>query len=379
MGIKVLHLIDSGGLYGAEKMLLGLVREQVTQGLKPMILSVGEPAIGEKPIEAEAKRLGLPVIAWNMKPGLNVSGSSKILKWALTNGYEVLHSHGFKFNVLLGSRPLRIRRIPMVATLHGYVHAKRFSKMWLYELLDRIALTFIQRIVLVGEAMKVELPFGLRKSIKVKVIPNGLDVETIREEANSQICDDIVGFIENHSPIVLGVGRLSKEKGFDRLIEAFSTVCNEVKNSGLIIVGEGKQREDLARRKDELGLQDRVLMPGYSRSVPSIQKVADLLVVPSHTEGLPITLLEAMAVGLPVLASPVGEIPLVLGGGDGGYLLPADCNNKDLGSFIVHCLHDPERRPKVNWSLEKVSKRYSVKAMEASYRDLYLSALGESV
>lgn len=380
MGIKVLHLIDSGGLYGAEKMLLSLVKEQIRQGLEPMILSAGEPGLGEKPIESEAERLALPVMAWRMKPGLNISDTNKILRWAQSNEYQVLHSHGFKFNVLIGGRPLIIRRIPMIATLHGYVHAKRFSKVWFYELLDRFATYFLQRVVLVGEAMTKELPSRLVKSKKVTVILNGLDVADTRSEARRPVeQQDILDFFTHHSPIVLGVGRLSQEKGFDRLIDAFDTVCNEFKNAGLIIVGEGKQKEALVQQIADREMQHQVLMPGYYGNVPSIQHRADLMVVPSLTEGLPITLLEAMAVGVPVLVSPVGEMPDVLGQGEGGFILPKDCDHRQLGSYIVTCLRDAAVESKMVWSRKKALEYYSVEVMELKYRKLYQSLLGELV
>jgi len=78
MSVKVLHLIDSGGLYGAEKMLLGLVSEQLKLGLYPLILSAGAPGIEEKALEAEARRLGLPLKLWRMKPGFNLKESLTI-------------------------------------------------------------------------------------------------------------------------------------------------------------------------------------------------------------------------------------------------------------------------------------------------------------
>lgn len=380
MGIKVLHLIDSGGLYGAEKMLLSLVKEQVKQGLEPMILSAGEPGIGKKPIESEAERLDLPATALRMKPGLNITDSNKILRWALSDGYQVLHSHGFKFNVLLGGRPLMFRRVPMIATLHGYVHAKRFSKVWFYELLDRLATRFLQRVVLVGEAMTKELPSRLVKSKKVSVIPNGLDVAAIEAEASRPIeQQDILDFVTRYSPIILGVGRLSQEKAFDRLIDAFATVSREYENAGLIIVGEGKQKGALIQQKIELGLEQQVLMPGYCSNVPALQRNADLLVVPSLTEGLPITLLEAMAVGVPALVSSVGEMPDVLGQGEGGFILPENYHHSELSSYIVNCLRDASAGSKVVWSQKKVSESYSVEAMELKYRELYQSTLGEVV
>ena len=373
--MKVLHLIDSGGLYGAEKVLLNLVQAQVNQGLEPMILSAGEKNVGEKPLEAEAKRLGLPILPWRMNPGLNISESRKIQKWAVANRYDLLHSHGFKFNVLLGMCPRSQRKIPMVATIHGYLHAKIFSKMWLYELLDRFAITFLQGVVLVGDAMRKDVPKGLLRRSKLRVIPNGLDIKGVHAQAGHPIESSIMEFLSNHSPVVLGVGRLSEEKGFVRLVDAFEIVCKKFENPGLIIVGEGKQRGFLEKRVAELGLNDRVVMPGYCRNVPGLQRRSDLLVMPSHTEGLPITLLEAMAVGIPVLVSPVGEMPALVGEGEGGYLMEKDCNAEILGSHIVNVLSDGQRAAKVEWSVKKVFSYYSVEAMEGRYRELYIAAL----
>lgn len=375
--MKILHLIDSGGLYGAEKMLLELVREQIKSGLSPLILSAGEHQFTEKPLEAEAKRLGLPLLKWRMNPGFNIRESRKILQWARTNSYDLIHSHGFKFNVLIGSYPIAIRKIPMIATLHGYVHAKKFSRIWFYEMLDRYAVTFMQGVVLVGNAMNRELPSRLVGSDKVIVIQNGLDYRTILSKSNQKIESEIQNFIENHSPVILGVGRLSEEKGFDRLVEAIKTVSVEYDNLGLIIVGEGKQKGNLETRIKEYGVQDKVLLPGYNGNVPALQRRSDLLVIPSLTEGLPITLLEAMAVGVPVLASPVGEMPSVLGGGEGGWLLPEDFDGKELGRSIIRALQDPERKKKVVWASRTIATCYSAEAMEDKYRKLYRTTLGE--
>lgn len=369
--MKILHLIDSGGLYGAEKMLLALVKAQLDQGLAPMILSAGEPDIEEKPLEAEAKRLGLPIIVWRMKPGFNILESRKILNWAIKNNYDILHSHGFKFNILLGSYPRRFRLIPMVATLHGYVHAKRFSKMWVYELLDRFAINFLQGVVLVGEAMKKELPLRLSENKKVRVIKNGLDIVNVNKLASKSIEGPILDFIDNHSPIILGVGRLSPEKGFNRLIDAFEEFSKDQKNAGLIIVGEGHQKSELMNRVKGLGVGDKVFIPGYFDSVQALQKKSDLLVIPSFTEGLPITLLEAMAVGVPVIVSPVGEMPSVLRYGEAGYILPDNFGKDELAAMMVSLLCDDGVERKTEYAKKIVKKYYSVDFMERQYREFY--------
>lgn len=370
MGIKVLHLIDSGGLYGAEKMLLSLVKEQVRQGLEPMILSAGEPGIDEKPIEAEARRKGLPVTRWRMTPGLNLRESWRILKWAQGKHYDLLHSHGFKFNVLLGMYPQKIRGIPMVGTLHGYVHAPRFSKMWLYESLDRFAIRRMNGVILVGEAMKKELP-GRISHRHISVIPNGLDISELKESSLAPLDEPLSSFFETHQPVVLGVGRLSREKGFENLILAFSDLRGKFPNSGLVIVGEGKLRQQFEMLVDELDVKDHVRMPGYCSKVPVLLKLSQVLVMPSLTEGLPITLLEALSLKTPVVASSVGEIPRVLSDGEDGELL-SDVQPASISKAIEKSLSDEMlSSQRAESSYRQVCENYSAAAMAEQYLEFY--------
>lgn len=375
MLMKVLHLIDSGGLYGAEKMVLNLMEEQIKMGDSPMLLSAGTREDGVKAIELEARRRNLPVTPWLMKPGLNLRESQRILKWAQENNYNLLHSHGFKFNVLLGMYPESVRLIPMTATLHGYVHAPRFSKMWLYESLDRFAIRRMNGVALVGEAMKKELP-GKLSSGHTVVIPNGLDISEVQELSSAPLDEPFKSFIDTHEPVILGVGRLSREKGFDRLILAFSEFRKSFPNSGLVIVGEGKFRQQFEVLVDELGVKDDVLMPGYYSKVPTMLRHSKVLVMPSLTEGLPITLLEAMSLKTPVVASAVGEIPKVLGDGQGGILL-SDVGPATISKAIEKSVTDIElSNRKAEWGYGEVSKNYSSEAMADKYLAFYKGVLG---
>lgn len=370
MGLKVIHLIDSGGLYGAEKMLLNLVQEQLKQGLSPMILSAGEPHIDEKPLEHEARRLGLPVMRWRMKPGVNLKESWKIIRWAQTNRYDLLHSHGFKFNVLLGCYPEWLRQIPMIATLHGYVHAPRFSKLWIYQCLDRLAIRRIQGVVLVADAMKKEFSRWLVPK-HLEVIPNGLNIFELQKLSTFELGEPFRSFINSHRPLVIGVGRLSEEKGFDRLVRAFAEATDNFPNAGLIIVGEGALRCRIQSLIEQLGLIDDVILPGYCNNVYSLLKCSSVLVMPSKTEGLPITLLEAMSLKTPIIASSVGEIPKVLGNGFGGKLL----NNIEpptISRALVDCLtEDEESLKRADWSYVAVQNDYSSHTMADGYIRFY--------
>ncbi|WP_179105741.1 glycosyltransferase [Vreelandella utahensis] len=372
-----MHLIDSGGLYGAEKMLLSLATEQQALGLDVTILSAGEHGCGEKPIEAEAARLGLKIIAWRMKPGLNIKSMLKLVRWARAKQFELLHSHGYKFNILTAIMPRKFLCIPVVTTLHGFVRARRYTKMWFYELLDRFALKRLDAVCPVSESMRDEITPWVASHTIVQVVSNGLDLREIHRHADDSLAPtEIKEFIAHHSPVVVGVGRLSHEKGFDLLIGSFATVKEYWPKAGLIIVGEGPMRSELRKKADETGLSDSCLMPGYVANIPSILSAASVLVLSSRTEGLPITLLEAMAVGVPVVASDVGAIPSVLEEGELGRLTPAgDCNA--LANSITETLTDSaSAHRKTEAARSHVEACYSARTMAQTYTDVYRSVLG---
>ncbi|WP_375177143.1 glycosyltransferase [Marinobacter mobilis] len=369
--MKVLHLIDSGGLYGAEKMLLALVQQQLKQGLSPLILSAGGPGIDEKPLEAEARRLGVPLTPWRMRPGFNLSGAREIWRWARDNGFELLHSHGYKFNVLMGLWPRTLRGLPLITTLHGYVKAPRYTKAWLYEWIDRMILPQMQQVIVVSETMKQQIPQVLARSGKLSVIVNGLNMERVIAHSQNPVDESLEAFFAAHNPMVLGVGRLSREKGFDRLVRAFPGILKAWPSAGLLIVGEGGQRQTLEELIHTLGLEGRVLLPGYVNNVAASMAKAGVLCMPSHTEGLPITLLEAMSVGIPIVAASVGEIPDVLGHGRGGTVLD-DLSEPSLSNALLAAMEGHAVGTEViAWAKDQVADRYSDNAMADNYLRVY--------
>jgi glycosyltransferase involved in cell wall biosynthesis len=368
MTIKVLHLIDSGGLYGAEVMLLNLVEEQIKTGLNPLILSIGTPDIEEKQLEAEARKRNLPIIPFRMKAGMNLSKGLDIVKYSVSEGFDILHSHGYKFNILLGCLPGRIRKIPLVSTVHGYVHAPLFSKMWFYQKLDLLCLRRLDGVVFVSNVTKKIANIKLAQST---VINNGIDLSVV-DDAPIENQENSLEPMFTSSNLLVGVfGRLTKEKGFEYLIAAFKNVLQVVPESMLIIWGEGYLKEDLEKIVSDNGLEERVIFPGYTAYVNYFLKKIDVLVIPSLTEGLPIILLEAMKNKVPIIATSVGGIPEVLDYDRCGVLVPAR-DVSTLARAIINAhenVNDGDIRTR--HAYERVSAHYSRGVMTKRYADLY--------
>ena len=372
MCLKELHLIDSGGLYGAEKMLLTLVARQLGQGLTPMILSAGEPKIAEKPLETEARRLGLPVIQWRMKPGLNIVESRRIIQWAREKDFDLIHTHGFKFNFLTGILPRSLRKIPQIVTLHGHVPARLLSKIWLYQTVDGFILPRAERVVIVNEQMRNLWLIRYLPQSQVTYIPNGIEA---RSAEKAVLPSRIAGFVKRHSINVVAVGRLSPEKGFDLLIEALAVHKIELRSIGICIFGEGGLQARLQDRIKREGLEDQIILGGYVSDAGDLLSHFDALVMPSLTEGFPITILEAMRARIPVIASSVGGIPNALDYGRCGVLVePGSVEGLSRGlQELIYC---PKRLVSLaKQAQERFAALFTAEVMADRYLKVYRACI----
>jgi glycosyltransferase involved in cell wall biosynthesis len=363
--MRILHFVDSGGLYGAEVVLLSLATVQQRLGHSPALVSIGSASSGEKPIEHEAARRGIPVHAVRMTDGPNLPGALRLMDLARSQRADVLHSHGYKPDILLGLLPKRFRTAPLVATVHGYTHGQGLDRMRLYKWLDLRALRRFDRVVLVHSGMRAIPGIDKLDASRVRVIENGLpDPDPMGSSA--ALDPRLVAFCQG--TVVGAVGRLSPEKGFDRLIEAFSQLVAGGSKAKLVILGEGPERGTLERAVAERGLTGRVLMPGFVDG-PRHLSLFSVFALPSLTEGLPISLLEAMRAGVPVVATRVGAVPAVLGD-ECGLLVEQD-DVTGLARALERVLTNaPLAADLVRASASRV-RAFSSDRMVARYSDAY--------
>jgi glycosyltransferase involved in cell wall biosynthesis len=377
--LKVLHIIDSGGLYGAEIMLLNLVAEQTMLGIEAVIASIGEKGIEEKPIEAEAYQRGLSMRKFRMRPGPNIFGALKILNFARGQGFNILHSHGYKSNILFGLLPRSLRKIPMVSTLHGYTHVVGFSRMRLYEWLDAHSLRFIDAVVLVDQSMRGHPRLKKHNSSNFHVINNGIPLQpaVISDKPSDlaippydHVQKKIIDFCSQGFTIG-AIGRLSDEKGFNFLVKSLHILREKGNDVRVIVIGEGGQRTQLEDLAASLKLNDYVLFPGYIPDAKALISHFDIFALPSLTEGLPICLLEAMDAKIPIIASAVGGIPAALSRGKAGLLVKPG-NPPSLADGIIKLMTDSKLARQVCANAYHRRKNfYSSRLMAEQYLNAY--------
>jgi glycosyltransferase involved in cell wall biosynthesis len=375
--MKILHLIDSGGLYGAEMMLVSLAEQQQRMGAEVVLGSIRAPELPEKPLEREARSRGVAVETFEMKPGLNLAGAWRILRYAWRHKVDLIHSHGYKTNILLGFLPKRVRRAPMVTTLHGWTATGGWTKMRVNELLDSIALRFVDRIVLVNQGMLDREDVQALPQKKIRVINNGIDIPPrevavdSREYPEGSIEKEVVAFC-GKGKVIVSVGRLSVEKGYPNLIQAVAALRNGYgQDVRLLLIGDGRLRTALEEQAEKAGLREFFMITGYLKNARDFMPLADIYAISSLTEGLPITLLEAMDSGIPVLATRVGGIPYVVQH-EREALLVSPQDPAAMARAVLTLINNPDRAQTLADNAKaKVSREYSSSGMASRYLALY--------
>jgi len=371
--MRVLHLIDSGGVYGAEIMLLGLVAAQLAAGIDAEIGSIGLAGEPERALERECRQRGIPCRSIRFSPSVNVFAAARLLRAVRREGIDLLHTHGYKPDILFGLLRCLSGRIPTVATVHGWTETRRFSKMGLYQALDRLSWFCMDRVVAVAQASPVHRTPCLQS--RAVTIENGI---ASHEPDPAQPEPAVAGRIASHCrgrPCIAMVSRLSPEKGLDTMLAALAQLREAGADYALVIVGEGPERERIERQIAEQGLEGQVLLTGYVEEAFRLMPRFDVLAIPSRTEGLPITLLEAMAGHVAVIATRVGQIPAVLDQGNCGHLLePGDAGG--LADGIRRLVEDRSyRETRVSNAARRVREYYSIVTTADRYAALYAGIL----
>jgi glycosyltransferase involved in cell wall biosynthesis len=287
---------------------------------------------------------------------------------------DIIQTHNSKSHLLLKSLPDLRRGRLWFAFQHG--HAWPDLKQRLYNQVDRLTLRSADRVVSVCQAFAPRLvAFGVRPE-RIRVLHNAaLPIAPTADSQRAQLRAALG--LRAGGPVVLSIGRLSKEKGHADLLRALALLLRPHEWQ-LLLVGIGPERAALERLAGSLGLRERVVFAGFHADISGFFSIADVFVLPSHSEGSSNVLLEAMMARVPIVATRAGGNPeLVLH--EQSALLVAVADPPALAAAIGRLLAEPQLAAQLAaGAAERAVAEFSVERYQQRLAQLYAEALGST-
>lgn len=347
-GMKVLHVVNCLEMGGLEKVVVGLT-QHIDKVQHTVVCLIAKGDLW-KEVEGECLFLNNP-------SGLTLSTIPRIKKIIQEKKIDIVHTHnqGPQF---YGAIAGKLSGKAVIHTKHGQNVVNSHRRYYL----DRFSSFFTDKIVTVSDdARDICLRQLKIPEKKVVTVLNGVDIEKFH-------CFTDKAQFQQGRPFVIGtVGRLASEKNHSCLLDACTRLADRKINFQLKIVGDGPLKNMLINKCKKLNLQDHVDFVGSRLDIPVIMNEFDLFVLPSLTEGVSLTLLEAMSCELAVVATNVGGTPEVVVDGETGFLVPSNSPDQ-LADSIFSSLISPQRRLEMGragrarvvttFSLTQVAEKY---------------------
>ncbi len=369
---RVLHFLESGGLYGAENVVLNISREMMKgDDYVPVIGCIVQCLDESVALVDKAQDYGIEAHRIVVNNTIFPLEIFRFLFFLRKFDIDLIHSHGYKASII-GFVAHLIMRKPVLPTCHLWFWGKDSPlKFRLMTMVEIFLYRYFKAITVVSQPIKQILVDRAVPAERIHIIKNGINLDDF-----SQISDaDRVSLrtelgVGNNTKLIISLGRLTEQKAHADLILTAKVLKSESVNFAVLIVGDGELRNDLSLMIRELGLDAEVRLLGFRDDTSTLIQVSDVFILPSLDEGLPMALLEAMACRIPVIATPVGDVPEVLGFGENGMLV----NSHDVVGFAnaikkVICLgYDIDC---VDRGYNEVENKYSSEAMFNNYKTHY--------
>lgn len=358
--MKVLHLISSSGMLGAERVILELAEYLRKEGVDVTIGVFENKQNPNLELADYAREKSFDVQVFPCKGRLDKKTIHLIKNYIETEGVQILHSHNYKSN-FYAWRAIN-NNIRWVVTNHG----RRFGfRLSIYNLLDSLIVRRADRIIAVSEEIYKRIKAKGIGDGRIYLVENGVNLERFSKKVLDSLKESLG--IKKEALVVGTIGSLSKEKGHLYLMKAIPKVVQKVPKTTFLLIGDGRERSFLEETTSKLNISDRVIFAGTRKDIPEILSILDLFVLPSLKEGLPMSLLEAQAAKVPVVATRVGAIPNVIKNGVTGILVPSK-DSATLSDAIIQILSNKKfasemaekgfLRIRDHFSSEKMGEKY---------------------
>jgi glycosyltransferase involved in cell wall biosynthesis len=328
---------SSGEGGGAEKIIFRYILDIDSRGFEPYCAYIYDRRAKSYPVYDQALALGIKAHKILIKSPFSPALIVQIRRLVKKLGINIIHTHGYKSDIssLVAGIGLGIRR---VATVHGFISTD--TKLKIYNRLDIKALRFFDRVITVNNPQRLFLIKNGISPDRLRVVHNGVDCsEFSRIRIRTDIKKDLE--IDGANPVILYLGRLTKEKGLPVLLEAFRRVLQEIPSTRLLVAGSGPLEMEVKEHARLLVIDKAIGFLGFRTDTVDLLGAADVLALSSETEGIPVCVLEAMSMEVPVVATAVGGTPEILENGKEGILVPPG-DSRAFAEALLRILKNPE-------------------------------------
>jgi glycosyltransferase involved in cell wall biosynthesis len=352
---KVMLLMPEFGLAGAEIMVENLAVALAKDGINICVVSLYDY---KSAITERLENQNIKVIYLGKSKGLDFKVFYKLYKLFKYQKPNIIHTHRYVLPyvmpvALLSKIPVKIHTIHNMAKNEvGKLQRKINYFFYKYSLVIPVSISPIVKESVIKE-------YNLSDE-QVPMVYNGIDLEK---------CIQKQEYINNGIITVLHIGRFTEQKNHIGLIESFKLVHDAVPNTVLKLIGTGDLEPYIRQKVMELKLEDCVEFLGLKHDVYPYLNESDIFVLPSLWEGMPITLIEAMATGLPIVATSIGGVPDMIDNNVTGLLV--NTNKEDISAAILKLVEDDKLRQELGKAAMIASERFSVNEMKNQYITLY--------
>lgn len=359
---RVLHLIETSEPGGAETVLAYIAKHLPADRFSSEVYVLEEGWLTD-----HLRKLDVSFEVLKNRRSYDPAFLFKLMRLIRSNGINLIHAHEFMMTVY-GSVAAKLTGRRMISTIHGKVYFPDNSRR--IRLL-RLGCSLSSCMVAVSKDLESYLRSILKPANnKLTVLYNGIDIDKYSPSCTKTESRQRLG-IENQARIAITVGSLFEIKGLPHLLEAASILKKTMDNFLLLIVGEGDQEQQLQKKADSLGLGNTVRFLGFRTDIPEILRSADVYVCSSLSEGHSLSILEAMSMSIPVVATDVGGNPELIKHGHNGLLVPSE-DPMSLAKSITKVLEDPTEAENMGKrSRLIVEDQFSLNAMVNRYVSLY--------
>ncbi|MBP1747632.1 MAG: glycosyltransferase [Deltaproteobacteria bacterium] len=335
MKTNILFLLQTLRTGGSERLVMDLCRYLDPDKFNCYVAAFIDGALHEK---FEEMRIPTTVISIRSAKKDALRTMREISDYIGRNTIHVVNAHHFTpfFYSFYGARRHGCK---LFYTVHSRAEIAAANMFWSFirGVMIRFSDAAIGISQDVGDAIKKQFGIGANK---VLTLANAVNYRRFMGEADRKAKRREIGLADND--IVIGcVGNLRKDKNYPNLIKAFKIIHTRMRGTKLIIVGEGKRHHDLETLIDDLGLENSTFLLGARNDIPELMRVMDIYCLCSFSEGLPLSLLEAMSAGLPIVGTDVRGIQDVVEHGKTGLLVPSDDPEK-LSEALLRMIGDRE-------------------------------------